>query len=151
MNCNNDIDVQSIKIDLFRAQVRTYQAKLTEQVQENNRMQSELDKLEAKAQQFVLSKAQCLEEISEGKTSFALLTKEVEIKKKFLEQVMKDGDAKKQKENNEESIDEIIQKIVGVSTDCNQKIETKVAFNFIKPLLDINEEDTNRIMQRLCL
>ena len=151
MNCNNDIDVSSIKIDLFRAQVRTYQAKLTEQVQENNRMQLELEKLEAKAQQFVLSKAQCLEEISEGKTSLALLTKEVEIKKKFLEKVMKEGDAKKQKENNEESIDEIIQKIVDMSTDCNQKIETKVAFNFIKPLLDINEEDTNRIMQRLCL
>lgn len=151
MNCNNDIDVSSIKIDLFRAQVRTYQAKLTEQVQENNRMQLELDKLEAKAQQFVLSKAQCLEEISEGKTSFGLLTKDVEIKKKFLEKVMKEGDAKKIKENNEESIDEIIQKIVGVSTECNQKIETKVAFNFIKPLLEINEEDTNRIMQRLCL
>ena len=71
MNCNSDIDVSAIKIDLIRTQVRTYQVKLNEQVQENNRMKAEIEKLEAKAQQFVLNKAQWLEEIAEGKSLFA--------------------------------------------------------------------------------
>ena len=44
MNCNSDIDVSAIKIDLIRTQVRTYQVKLNEQVQENNRMKAEIEK-----------------------------------------------------------------------------------------------------------
>ena len=150
MNCNSDIDVSAIKIDLIRTQVRTYQVKLNEQVQENNRMKAEIEKLEAKAQQFVLNKAHWLEEIAEGKSLFALLTKEVEIKKKFLEVVMK-GDAKRIKENNEESIDGMIKKIEDMSTECSKIIQTKGELNCLKALKEINGEDTNRIMQRLCL
>ena len=97
-----------------------------------------------------MNKAQWLEEIAEGKSLFALLTKEVEIKKKFLEVVMK-GDAKRIKENNEESIDGMIKKIEDMSTECSKIIQTKGELNCLKALKEINGEDTNRIMQRLCL
>ena len=48
MNCNSDIDVSAIKIDLIRTQVRTYQVKLNEQVQENRRQNAQYEELKAK-------------------------------------------------------------------------------------------------------
>lgn len=153
MNCNNEIDVSGIKIELFRNQIRTYQAKLSEQIEENKRMQVELEKLESKAQQFVISKAKSLEEIAEGKSMFNLISKEVEVKKKYLEKVMKEDSDKKRKEekNEEDSIEKMIRKIVDVSVNVNKTIGTKTELNFLKPLKEININETNMIINRLCL
>ena len=60
-------------------------------------------------------------------------------------------DAKRIKENNEESIDGMIKKIEDMSTECSKIIQTKGELNCLKALKEINGEDTNRIMQRLCL
>lgn len=150
---NQDIDCSNIKIELFRNEISQEQNKLNEQKEQNSKMQNELDKIENLILQCINAKANLLEEISEQKSSISLLKNEIEIKKKYLEIIIKEDnhDNEKVLSNQKEKIQTLLSSINEMSIKCNLLIESKSKVNNLEKLLNISERDTQEIMQRLII